>query len=196
MNKLLLLLSLVIVISLASCKDKKKNSSVTESALVNTELSQKAMEDDSQNQKVDKITVDSTKSVIKLFKNAEKNIGKLVIVQGEVSHVCAHTGLRLFLKSADGKLTLKVTTGGDIKIFNQDLVGKFIEIEGTLVEKKLSAEEINEFEKKVESKNEEEGHCSTEKENIEKMRTWMKEHNKNYYSIYSVKAKSYKVLGE
>jgi len=194
--KKLLLFVLVLVFFLSSCKDKKKKDSVTESAVVNTELSQKTMEDDSLNGKANEIILDSTKSIIALFKNAEENVNKLVSVQAEVSHVCEHTGLRLFLKSTDGKLSLKVTTGGDIKIFDQDLVGEFIEVEGTLMETKLSAEKINAFEKELESKNEEEGHCNTEKENIDKMRKWMKDNNKDYYSIYFIKAKSYNILGE
>jgi len=194
MNKLLLLLSFVLVFALTSCKDKKNKNSTTKDAVAQTELSQVAMKNDSVAKVGNEITIDSTKSVITLFKDAEANLGKLVCVQGEVSHVCAHTGLRLFLKSEDAKLTLKVTTGGDIKIFDQALVGEIIEVKGTLMAKKLSAKEIDAFEKKLESKNEAEGHCSTEKENIDKMRAWMKENNKDYYSIYYVKAKSYKIL--
>jgi len=200
--KKLLLLAFVLVFVLASCKDNKKKNSTTENAVAQAELSEETMENDSLGEvekdslgEVEKENIiDSTKSVIKLFENAAENVGKLVCVQGEVSHVCAHTGLRLFLESENGKLTLEVTTGGDIKIFDQSLADEVIEVEGTLMEKKLSVKEIDGFEKELESKNEAEGHCSTEKENIVKMRTWMKENNKDYYSIYFVKAKSYKIL--
>lgn len=136
-------------------------------------------------------------TVYQLMLNAEKNVGKEVYVQGMVSHVCQHSGRRCFLVDSTEEVSVRVETGGQIKSFDKELSGTMIAVKGKLQEKQLTNEYIDEFEAKVKAeKDTEEGgeHCNSQMANILKMRTWMKEHNKNYYPIYSIAGESYEIL--
>ncbi|NOU58377.1 hypothetical protein [Marinifilum caeruleilacunae] len=138
-----------------------------------------------------------TTSIAEILENAEKLVGAEVEFSGTVSHVCAHSGRRAFLLDETGKFSIRVEAKGEIKGFNRELSGMDIRVKGTVQEKRLSEEFINEYEQKVKAKQDaEEGgkHCSAEMTNITKMRDWMKENNKNFYSIYFVNGTSYEIV--
>lgn len=139
----------------------------------------------------------SAKTIAQVMETAEQNIGKEVFFKGMVQHVCAHSGRRLILQDETGKLSLRVEATGSINGFNRELSGSIIEVKGTLQEKRLSEEFINEWEEKVKANEDaEEGgeHCASEMTNINQMRDWMKEKNKKFYSIYFVNGTSYEII--
>jgi len=171
--KKIIFLSLIAVLSMAACNSKAKQEKQT---------------------KGDKI---EAISIAEVMKTAEENIGKKVCFQGMVQHVCAHSGRRCILIDSTGKLSLRVEAKGEINGFNRELSGSIIVVKGTLQEKRLSEEFINEWEVKVKAKEDaEEGgeHCASEMTNINQMREWMKTKNKDFYSVYFVNGTSYEIV--
>ena len=64
-------------------------------------------------------------------------------------------------------------------------------------ERRLSKEYIDQMEKNVEVKKQEDGNaesCAAELSNISEMRKWMKERNKDYYVIYYMDGLNYAAL--
>lgn len=148
-----------------------------------------------QNEKV--VVEIAPQTIAQVMETAEKNVGKEVYFKGLVEHVCAHSGKRAILVDETGKLSIRVEAKGEINGFNRELSGSTLAVKGTLAEKRLSPEFLNEWETKVKAKEDaEEGgkHCSSEMTNIQQMRDWMKEHGKDFYSIYYVDGLSYKIL--
>ncbi len=151
------------------------------------------------NGKKEKINAEKNvaQSVDEVVANAETNVGKTVFIKGLVNHTCKHSGRRCFLVNDDESLSIRVEAGGDIKSFDQELIGAIIKVKGTLAEKRLTSAYIDEFEAKVKAEEDtEEGgeHCNAQMNNIRKMRKWMKEHEKEYYPIYFIEGESYEVV--
>jgi len=132
-----------------------------------------------------------------LLADADQLIDKTVIVKGTVTHTCKHSGKRCFIVGEDGKTSFRVEAKGDIGGFNKELVGSDLAIKGTLKERRLTKEYIDQYEKDVNDKKlKEDGSaetCQAELNNITSMRDWMKANNKDYYAIYYMDGQSYEV---
>lgn len=117
---------LTVIAALIVCSCKNGNTSKT---------------DDSQNLT---LTVDS------FLLSPEAWAGKEVVITGTVSHICKHSGKKLFLFSADPKKTVKVNAGGDYATFDIKYEGTDVEITGTVVEdEKIDANYLNEWEAEI-----------------------------------------------
>ncbi|MCU4174094.1 hypothetical protein [Carboxylicivirga sp. N1Y90] len=173
-NVVLIMLSLVIIVACGQKQNKKSVKETEPKALV--------------------------LDVTQVLQNAVDNIDKEVVFRGWVSHVCKHSGRRCFIKSEDGSVSIRVEAGGKINGFNKELTGTQMKVQGILKVKKLSTQYMDEWQAKLEAQENdiEDGgeHCSAELDNINEMRDWMKEHNKDYYPIYYVNGIDYEVLGE
>lgn len=134
----------------------------------------------------------------KLLEVAAENVEKQVVVKGSVTHTCKHSGKRCFIVGNDPNTSLRIEAKGTIEGFKSDLIGSEIEVIGILKERRLTKEYIDQHAEKIKVKQlEEDGSaesCQAEMENIQKMRDWMKMHNKDYYSIYYIDGESYKVV--
>ncbi len=87
------------------------------------------------------VTVDS------FLMTPEKWANKDILIKGTVSHVCRHSGKKLFLFGANPEKTIKVNTGGDFSSFDIKYEGTDVEITGTVVEdEKIDANYLNEWE--------------------------------------------------
>ncbi|MDR2683293.1 MAG: hypothetical protein LBB64_05420 [Dysgonamonadaceae bacterium] len=118
---------------------------------------------------------------------AEQQLDKTVKVVGNVTHTCKHAGKRCFITGESQQSSMRVEAKGDIGGFNRELVGSKLEITGVLKERRLTKEYIAQMEQDVEIKKQEDGSaesCDAEQSNINDMRRWMKEHNREYYSIF------------
>jgi hypothetical protein len=83
----------------------------------------------------DSTKVDSSKMTVADFlTSAEKWAGKDVTITGTVSHVCRHSGKKLFVFGADPEQTVKVNSGGEVSAFDMNLEGTDVEITGTVIE--------------------------------------------------------------
>lgn len=133
-----------------------------------------------------------------LLKNANQLVGQTVKVRGHVTHTCKHSGKRCFIVGEDENVTLRVEAKGEIAGFNRELVGSELEITGVVQENRLTKEYIDQMEKETnEKKLQEDGTaetCETELANISRMREWMKEKGKDYYSIYYLDGQDYEIL--
>lgn len=171
----LLILSVFIALSFAACKSTVKKEKTNQ-----------------------KEAIIEAVSIAKVMEMAEGNIGEEVYFKGIVQHVCSHSGRRVILIDESGKLSIRVEAKGEIKGFNRELAGSRIAVKGTIQEKRLSAEFIDQWEQKTKAKEAdiEQGgkHCSSELANIASMREWMKEHKKDHYSIYFINGINYDIL--
>ena len=124
-----------------------------------------------------------------------------VILKGRITHTCKHSGARCFVVGDDNpELSIRVEAKGNIGGFNRELSGCEIKIEGIVRENRLTEEYINQYEEAVrEHSLKEDGTaetCDAEFKNIEAMRKWMKDNNKNYYSTYYMDGMEYEVIEE
>ena len=133
-------------------------------------------------------------SVAKLLSSASGLVNQTVVVSGIVDHVCKHSGKRCFIADEIDDVSIRVEAKGEIKGFNKELVGSTIVMTGVLRENKLSKAKIEEMESNARQKNEGQDHCSTELNNVLNMKKWMKDNNKDFYSIYYIEGASYDVI--
>lgn len=166
---------------LASCDNKKSSettSTTTETAVLAENLPT--------------YTLDSLLTV------ADQLIDKKVIVKGSVTHTCKHSGKRCFIVGDNENVTMRVEAKGEIGGFNRELIGSELAIQGTIKERRLTKEYIDQMEKETnEKKLQEDGSaetCQAELNNINEMRNWMKNNNKEYYSIFYMDGEQYDVV--
>lgn len=140
--------------------------------------------------------------IAEFMKTSTEKIGETVTIKGSVSHVCSHSGRRCFVVDSTGKHSIRVEAKGKINAFNRELAGMDIAVTGTVREKRLYNDFLNEWEEKVKAKEKkediEEGgkHCSAELQNIQSMRDWMSENKKDYYSVIYLDGIEYDVVYE
>ncbi|MBK5720972.1 hypothetical protein JGH11_08820 [Dysgonomonas sp. Marseille-P4677] len=129
---------------------------------------------------------------------ADQLVDKTVKVRGNVTHTCKHSGKRCFIVGEKGDVSMRVEAKGNIGGFNRELTGSDIEITGILKERRLTKEYIDQMEKETNEKAvKEDGSaesCQAELNNIASMRKWMKNHDKDYYSIYYMDGQDYTAL--
>lgn len=170
-------------------------------ALCLTFMSCNFSKSESKKQKIEPAVISQAKlqtmTIYQVMEVAADKVGQEIKFKGVVNHVCAHSGKRCILKSADGNLSLRVEATGKLEGFNKEIAGNDLLVTGILREKRLATSEIDEMETKVKEKHEgEEGgkHCSSEMANINEMRDWMKANNKDYYAIYYIDGTNYEVV--
>ncbi|MDR1738587.1 MAG: hypothetical protein LBR66_07235 [Candidatus Symbiothrix sp.] len=132
-----------------------------------------------------------------LLQIAEQEVDKTVKVVGYVTHTCKHSGKRCFIVGESQTASMRVEAKGEIGGFNRELIGSKLAIIGEFKERRLSQEYINQMEKDVNLQKEENGaaeSCQAELNNINDMRKWMKDHGKDYYSIYYMDGQSFEIL--
>ena len=133
----------------------------------------------------------------KLLDVADKELDKTLKVVGYVTHTCKHAGKRCFIVGESQQASMRVEAKGEIGGFNRELVGSKLEITGILKERRLSKEYIDQMEKDVELKKQEDGNaesCAAELSNISEMLKWMEERKKDYYVIYYMDGLNYATL--
>ncbi|MCU4166392.1 hypothetical protein [Carboxylicivirga caseinilyticus] len=168
--KNLSILTLICIVSLSACNStSQKNSS----------------------EKADDIIL-----VDNLLDKADQLVEKQIKLKGHVTHTCKHSGKRAFLVGNDESFTVRIEAGGEINGFDQNLIGNTLVVSGTLKERRLTKEYIDQWENELKDKAEDGSaeSCSTELSNINDMRDWMKKHNKDHYSIYFVEGTNYEVV--
>ena len=135
-----------------------------------------------------------------LLSEVDQLLNKEVLISGHVTHVCKHSGKKCFIENDKGDTSIRIEAKGDITAFDKELIGSTIKVKGKLREHRLSKEYVDNLEKSAQEKleNEEatEEECEAELSNVNDMRKWMKEHDKNHYSIYYVDGLSYEKIDE
>lgn len=73
-------------------------------------------------------------SVDEFLASPDKWAGKEIKISGTVSHVCKHSGKKMFIFGKDPNATLKINVGGNAPKFAIELAGSDVEIHGKVVE--------------------------------------------------------------
>jgi len=133
-----------------------------------------------------------------LLNVAAQEVGNFITVVGYVTHTCKHAGKRCFIVGEKNNISFQVEAKGDFGGFKPTLTGSKIAITGVLLEQyRLDEKEISDQEKEVQTKmekNDSEELCAAELDNINEMRQWMKDNDKDYFVIYYMEGYSYEVL--
>ncbi len=135
------------------------------------------------------------------FEKIDNSVDSEIKITGLVDHVCKETGQRMFI--VDGDKRLKVTTGDDISEFEIALEGKDVIVNGVVEEERIDDAYLDEWEAQL-SKGEEDhdtgihdgNHADEEDATLAKINNYreqVKNSEKGYLSIYSVKATSFEV---
>lgn len=171
------------------------------------------------NKKSDSKDADSNKTTVEAFlATPEKWAGKEVIITGTVSHVCKHSGKKLFLFGEDPENTVKINTGAEYASFDIKLEGSDVEILGTVVEdEKIDENYLNKWESdikkmvddgeikvcKAESNaiTKQQGDTLNDNEGVEdpyadvkEMRNKLAKSGKTYISVYAIDCKTLKEI--
>ncbi len=175
MKKSLFLVSIISLLIFSACNNGNQNNGTTDG--------------DSSVVETDDIPM---LSIITLEEEAEKYVDKKIKVEGTVSHICTHGGKKMHLFEAPvDTITVKVISE---KTFDVDLEGSDVIVTGTLIEKRITSDEINEMEEeykiecdgsivKNDAKQEEN---EDRKEQIDYLKELLEESGKGYISFYSI----------
>lgn len=67
-----------------------------------------------------------------LISDPSAYVGKNIIVEGKVVHVCTHSGKKLFITGENPDVRLYIQAGEEMPKFPMDLLGSEVVVEGTL----------------------------------------------------------------
>jgi hypothetical protein len=88
-------------------------------------------------------------TVLSFDTSAHSFVGKPVIIEGTVLHLCKHGGKRMFLVDGIDSIRIEITAGTDITKFEESLIGSRIRVFGTLKEDRIDVKYLNEWENEV-----------------------------------------------
>lgn len=87
---------------------------------------------------------DSSKAVkvefASLIENPDSYIGKNIIVEGKVIHVCTETGKKLFIVGENPDISLYIAAGENMSKFPMELLGSNVVVEGVIAKAGSSPE--------------------------------------------------------
>ncbi len=167
----------------------------------------------------DSTQVSNVVSVDSFLLNPEKWADKEIVIAGTISHVCKHSGKKLFLFGANPEMTVKVNAGGDFSTFDIKYEGSDVEITGTVIEdEKIDANYLNEWEAEIKASlaDKDQKVCNEENKaitgqtnkkadsekiaeedpyaSVKEFRKKLEESGKTYISIYAIDCKSIKEI--
>jgi hypothetical protein len=67
-----------------------------------------------------------------LIENPDNYIGKNIVVEGKVVHVCTETGKKMFIVGENPDVRLFIAAGENISKFPMELLGSEVVVEGTI----------------------------------------------------------------
>ena len=148
-----------------------------------------------------------------LMANAEELTDELVEIEGICTHICSHSGRKIFLMGSDDSKIIRIDSG-ELGAFDQKCVNSIVKVKGMLKEERIDEAYLKHWEEleaanAAEEHGDGEGGCSTEKaargetgntveERIAGFRARIAERKeatgKEYLSFYFVEATAYEVL--
>ena len=148
---------------------------------------------------------------------AESLIGKQIVMNGMIDHVCKHGGQKMFMVNENADARIKITTGENMAAFNTELVGETLKVVGVIDEHRIDEEYLREWEEELiagvddEDEHTEKGETlhmgehggegnaeeteeSPEMKQISEYRQKIAESGKEYISFFSVTCIDYEVV--
>lgn len=74
-----------------------------------------------------------------LMDNPDNYVGKSIVVEGKVVHVCTHSGKKLFIVGDNPDVRLYIQAGEAMPKFPMELLGSTVVVEGTLTKPAATA---------------------------------------------------------
>ena len=148
-------------------------------------------------------------TVSELLGNPNEYVDQKILISGIVDHVCKNGGKKMFILGVNPDDRLKITTGKDISVFEVELEGSDVTVEGIFTELRIDEEYLAKWEDELSQEKEEhgehngsgehthDGEQSGDEEHAEgldkitALRNQIKESGKNHISQYSVECISY-----
>ena len=145
---------------------------------------------------------------------AEGLVGKQILLNGMIDHVCKHGGQKMFIVNENADARIKVVTGENMAAFNTELEGESVKVVGVVDELRIDEEYLREWEEEVlaglgpdEGEKAEKVHMgegegddhhheegSADLEHIKDYRKQIAESDKDYISFFSVICVEYEVV--
>ena len=124
---------------------------------------------------------------------AESLVGKEVILEGTVIHVCKHGGKKMFITADDPDIRIKIIAGEENISFDTELEGSYVSVHGIV--ETVEAEEVGEGQGKGDGTGEGEGKNAGEGEHEGEAEHEEDEDHVNIYHVpqYSVVVIDYTV---
>lgn len=154
-------------------------------------------------------------NVDELLMNAEALAGETVIVEGRCTHICAKSGMKLFLQGKDKEHTLRAESDAMLGKFDPNSANRQVRVRGKLVEDRIDEAYLQEWEQQIrestlvahgeggegcETEQAAEGVTagSSETEKVLQFRRQIAERKekegKAYLSLYHIAAESYQII--
>lgn len=156
----------------------------------------------------DKKEMTTTLKAHELLEQGEKYVDETVTVEGTAVHVCQHGGKRMFLNSGDTDERLKAVANEELGSFKTEDEGNTFLVTGTVEEQRIDNEYLDNWEQEIkddlgddhhihdgehgEGESHDDHDMSEDLAKVENMRKEIEESDKDYVSIFSLKAESYK----
>ncbi len=144
-----------------------------------------------------------TVTFAELFSNKYENPKVNVAVEGQVVHVCKHSGKKIFIIGSNPNDRFQIFAGDKLSGFPLELEGCKVRVVGMLEEEKIDGKYLDEWEAEISSNEKEnakakdsKASCAFENERKEvlDLRTKIAQSPKGYFSLFSMTAVEYKKL--
>ena len=130
-----------------------------------------------------------------LMNDPDAYVGKVIELEGLVTHVCKHSGKRLHLTSAATNKMVRVEATGDINQFERELEGSDVRIKGLVQKQVIDEDYLAKWENEMANKGENHDHSegAEESEQINNMRKRLAESGRDQLVSYWVDGTSFEV---
>ena len=139
--------------------------------------------------------VETVVLVADLMNDPDVYVGKVIELEGLVTHVCKHSGKRLHLTSAATNEMVRVEATGDISQFQRELEGSDVRITGLVQKEVIDEDYLSKWENELASKGEDHDHSegAEESEQISNMRKRLEDSGQDQLVSYWVDGTSFEV---
>ena len=130
-----------------------------------------------------------------LMSDPDAYVGKVIELEGLVTHVCKHSGKRLHLTSTATNEMVRVEATGDINQFERELEGSDVRIKGLVQKQVIDEDYLSKWENEMASKGENHDHSESieESEQITNMRKRLENSGQDQLVSYWVDGTSFEV---
>jgi hypothetical protein len=154
---------------------------------------EKTQSDSSTEEITDIEVVENIIVVDDLLENPDAYVGKIVEIEGLVTHVCKHSGKRLHLTSTASNKMIRVEAAEGITQFNRELEGSDLVIAGMVQKQVIDENYLAKWETEISGKGENHDHSNDEEqsEQLKSMRKRLEESGKSELVSYWVDGNSF-----
>ena len=125
---------------------------------------EKSGDNSSSSENTDAEVVETVVMVDDLMQDPDDYVGKVIELEGLVTHVCKHSGKRLHLTSAATNKMVRVEATGDITQFERELEGSDVRITGMVQKQVIDEDYLSKWENEMANKGEDHNHGEGEEE--------------------------------